>query len=282
MYDWIWNSPNLEKLAQEYFRRYIATLHELIIKKNINIDLLVVGGNTGLVMGRWTQIFFDIKGINRPKLIHFTTQRYIPNKEETDENLFDNSILKLSAYNQLYDNKTNSVKNILFVDDEIGLGKTAEACLKALHESNVLENNANFYIIAEDQGYNVNNKIKDVSIKFYPFATEIEGLNNIITYIIPNKIDQQIKKVFKEEEISSCGRIQLLMGLPSRNKNIFMDGFDYKNNQEAEGKINNMDILRKEFKDYIENLVKSTLVEVEEGKIDLNSFDTIKSLLKCN
>ena len=66
---WLWDSPKLNLLAEAYFKRFVAVLYHLIIEEQLFFDLLIAGGNSNLVMTRYTQMVYDRLGKPRPPLL---------------------------------------------------------------------------------------------------------------------------------------------------------------------------------------------------------------------
>lgn len=271
--NWIWKSPKLKQLSIANFKRYIATLYKLTVIDKIKFDTIVVGGNTGLIMGHWAQMFFDQQNIERPILLKTTPQRYYPKSEEE----VDNSILTLDLENQIYDYKINSIKNILFVDDEIYKGTTAETCIKAIIYAIGEKELINYYIVAEDQGFNMPNYGSNVISHFYPFAKEIEGLNNVITYLTPSEIYRAVKGSLSEKMDIDKYILNILMSLSSRDKNLLFDGFDYRLNYLAEQALTleTIDKLKHDFELFIRRLIADAVAEYNNGRIQLDDYSYI-------
>lgn len=278
--DWIWTSSKLPLLAKANFKRYIATLYKLVIEDNTKFDIIISGGNTGMIMGRWAQLFFDVAKVERPIFITTTPQRFKPSKKNGDQNRLDNSVLNLDIQNQFYNYNITpkNTENILFVDDEISRGLTADICIESLKK--VFGNKPlNYYIVAEDQGYIPNKYGANIETHFIPFAKEIEGLNNIVIYLTPNDIYQKVKNAISVESDRDKYIVNVLMDLPSRNKGILFDGYDYKFNYEVANSVSDIQNLKREFSKYVNNLIADAILEYKNGKIDLKNNEYIREFL---
>lgn len=273
--DWIWHSPKLEQLAKANLKRYFAVLYKLIVEENKKFDVLMAGGNSGLIMALYAQMFYDTIKIDSPIVFKTTPQRHFPYGEEIPENLVDNTVLYLDIKNQIRDYRVRDVSSILFVDDEIGDGITARACINAFIKALSTDKQINLYITAENQEYEPKNFPSNVEVKFIPFANEIEGMNNVVMYLIPNEIYNQIKNI----DASDKSKVALLLGLPRRTKTALLDGYDFSLNHEAYEKIPDFEKLMVEFEYLINKLIQEAIQEYKERKIDLESNEYVKQYL---
>lgn len=203
------------ELSQIVFKRFIATMYKLVVEQSIKYDVIIIGGNTGLAMARFTQSFYETVKVEPPVVLKTTPQRYKPgtkHEDEKPENLFDNSVLINDIKNQIRDYKIGQFKNILFVDDEIYLGSTAKTCIDILSRV-ANDQKLHYTIIAEDSGFTGFDLPENVEMKFIPFSKEIDGFYNMIMSIIPNEINRELELVFPHDEIPFHKRINLLLGL---------------------------------------------------------------------
>lgn len=265
---------NLLELAQNNFKRFVATLYKLSSEDGIKFDTIIVGGNTGLSMARFTQMFYEVTGLNCPNVLKITPQRYKPGttlEQEKPKNLFDNSILIHDVKNQIRDYKLKNIQNILFVDDEIYLGTTAKACIDIL--ANIFsDKQLSYTVIAEDSGFEAFPIPNNVQMQFIPFSKEIDGFYNVIMSIIPSHINASFEKIFPDEEVPFHKRINILLNLPTRDKNILLSGFNYSLNAIAKDKIPNLEKLQREFESYLTDLIQKGIEEYSNGIIDLNDY----------
>jgi hypothetical protein len=278
----IWERVNLAGLSEMNFKRFAAALYRLIELDCQAFDMILVGGNTGLVMAKFAQLVYEHLGKVAPYVIKTTPQRYIPGKEETEDNLFDNSILELDIRNQLIDYRIPSGANVLFVDDEISAGTTAKVCLTAL--ANALLDplkQINFHIIAEDQGYRgldlENSGLGEkVSVVFLPFAPGIDGLSNVITYVVPHEIKLHLSNIFPDHLLSPHKLCNILLDLPVRDKDTALCGFSYRLNRIARESIPELAQLQIGFLQYVRRLVEEAVKEYKAGQLDLEDREYIQ------
>lgn len=244
-FDWIWSSPKLAQLAEANLKRYFATLHKLLVEDHKTYDVILAAGNSGLIMARYAQMLYEHLGLDTPIVIKVAPQRYEPGKEEVSDNLMDNSIL--------------------YVDDEIGEGTTIHACADMLKRITPDGNRLLIDIVAEDQEYVPSENWANINISLIPFAHEIDGLNNIVMYLIPQSIHQALGST----DDSCKKKVAVLLGIPSRSKQQLLDGFDYSMNYLKQKEIANLENLMTEFQQYIADIMIQGIDEYKQGKIDL-------------
>lgn len=272
---------NLEGLAQANFKRFVATIYQLIAVEGIAFDLMIVSGDTGLVMARLTQMIYRYLNMEPPYLVKIPLHRFLPGRAETPENLFDNSILVLDIMNQLIDYKIKKVDKVLFVDDEINRGITAMECLKLLIKTLSEPDNMrlDYFIVAEDFGFKGFRTPENVAVIFRPFSKnpfprDVKWIIHVIMYLIPKDISCYLKSL----PISRTNKFNILLGTPSRDKRYLLSGFDYRLNQMAKEKIPNLNKLKCEFERFIFQLIHEAIEEYKKEIINLNDFDYAKQL----
>ena len=252
--------------AEYRLQKFVSTIHNLIVSRDIHFDLLVCGGNTGLVMAYITERVYAHIGITPPAKLVLPIYRYYPGFLDDPEHLFDNS--HLQSYVESALDKLSSLHNVLFVDDEIGLGITASTILGFLYgwqQSHHSHKGFNYYIVAEDQGFKVENRLSGVNINFVPYAYEIEGWNNIIACIVPAKYENPVVQIFPEHILPFHQRMNILLDLPikefANGQPRFSSGFLEK----AKEAMPNLSLLQKEFRSFLDEKIgaccKSLMVE---------------------
>jgi hypothetical protein len=171
---------------------------------------------------------------------------------------------------------------VLFVDDEISAGTTAKVCLKALANSVQPCEKIDFLIVAEDQGFHgleLEGQEEHIKVTFVPFAPGIEGLSNVITYLIPYRIKKMLNNEFPDDLISPHKLCNILLDLPIRNKDIALSGFNYQLNQIAREKIPHLQQLQNEFIRYVRQLIQDAIQEYETGLINLADHEYVKQFI---
>jgi hypothetical protein len=256
---------NIELEAEQRLRQFVKTIYDLITSKGVQVNLLVCGGNTGLVMAYITERIYTIAGIALPHKLALPTYRYYPGFLDDAEHLFDNSALHYHVESALVN--FPKLRNVLFVDDEIGLGITALTIHKLLtdwqqahHPRNVF----NYYIVAEDQGFQLDACRTDSSIYFCPYAYEMEGWNNVIANIVPKDYSTPITQVFPEEILPFHQRMNILLDLPTKE---FADGqprFGSSLLEQAKEMVPNLRLIQQGFSRFLDEKVSSYLGEIAE------------------
>lgn len=249
---------DLGQEAEYRLQKFVSTIHNLIVSRDIHFDLLVCGGNTGLVMAYITERIYAQVGITPPTKIVLPIYRYYPGFLDEPEHLFDNSHLRSNVEVAL--DKFPPLHNVLFVDDEIGLGITASTILGFLYDwqqSHHFQNGFNYYIVAENQGFNVENKLSGVNINFVPYAYEIEGWNNLIACIVPAKYKNPILQIFSEDILPFHQRMNVLLGLPIKEFANGHPGFSSSILEKAKEAIPNLSLLQNEFRSFLDEKISA-------------------------
>ncbi|MBD3365922.1 hypothetical protein GF360_01110 [candidate division WWE3 bacterium] len=264
---------SLEKLAKVRLKRTIATLYKLINDEKVHLDIILAGGNSGIMCAHIAHIFYNHIAQQPPEIIRIPFVRYKPNKKEIPQNRWDNSILKYAVKNQIKEHNIESFKNILFIDTEIGTGTTSENCLKLLLE--VIEyrekQELTYYIIAENFDFELFETPSNIKVHFRPPAQGIEGLYEVVTNILPEKTERLMREVFPKPPYEKQHLINVLMDLPSRSKENPLEGFNLKNNYVAQKRIDNLKTLKGQFNKNLASLIEEAVEEYKEGKIDLSN-----------
>jgi len=157
------------------------------------------------------------------------------------------------------------------VDDEIIRGITLKEAVKVIlkaTDKNKLANKINLTLVAEDQDFNPTDFLENVNLEMYPFAKEVKGIHGVINHIVPKDIEDEIKKHFSEEETGKKIRLNMLLNLPSKEKEI-IEGmfipkpvFTDKYNAEVKSKIPNFNIMQKKMQDLISKWTGEAIQEI--------------------
>jgi hypothetical protein len=253
---------NIELEAQQRLRQFVKTIHNLVRYQAVQFNLLVSGGNTGLVMAYITERIYCFSGIALPHRLALPTYRYYPGFLDDSEHLFDNSALHSNVEAALLD--FPKLQHVLFVDDEIGLGITALTIHKLLNDwqqTRHPRNDFNYYIVAEDQGFQLGPSQADRNIHFCPYATEIEGWNNLIANIVPPEYGTPIKQKFPEQVLPFHQRMNLLLGLPTKEFANGQPRFDSSLLDQAKEKLPNLPDLQQGFRRFLDEKISRYLGE---------------------
>lgn len=242
---------SLGYLALRNFKRFIALLYYLIAEKKFNFDLIVGGGDSGVSLVKVAEMVYQQLGLRPPLALYLPIVRWDPKwleyKGQPTE-LFDNSILIPQINDQI--NELEKLENILFVDDEIANGYTAKATFKIVKgaiDKDKISKNLNLTIVSENQGFNPDGFIDGVETEFYYFSVDnIDGINNILSYVIPWSIEKQVRDIFSDDQISSKAFMNSLLDLPSKE----FERFDEYIKEKPEFTNRQLDKLRKEIPNF--------------------------------
>ncbi|MBN2016360.1 phosphoribosyltransferase [Candidatus Dojkabacteria bacterium] len=257
--DELWN--RVGEISLEHLKKYIEKICWLIHEKKYKFDLIIAAGDSGIGMVEITKLIYKRLGKPFPQVLKFPIYRYYPGSEELEKNEFDNDHLIPELKRQL--NRISRVEEILFVDDEIGQGNTArisiELILSVLKCLELRKEKLLYVIVAEDQGFEVDSIKLGVRVEFYPFASEIKGLNNIVSYNIPYKIYSPIRKIYEDTELESKAMMNVLLDQPVKEFNNGKPRFTYKYNKILKRKIGNFEKLQKEYREFLRDFIENAL-----------------------
>ncbi|MBI2599866.1 hypothetical protein HYW43_03030 [Candidatus Daviesbacteria bacterium] len=262
---------SLRILALRHFKRFIAVLYYLLSERNIKFDLVLGAGDSGILLTKITEILYKKLNLTPPVILALPIVRfkytYIRYEGQPLE-LFDNSVLIPQTKEKLKD--LVKLENILYVDDEIAYGvtlsKAVKVVLKATDQSKQAKK-INLTVVAEEQDFNPKEFFENVNLEVYPFAKRVKGIYGVINYMVPWEIEKQIKDHFSEEEVGSKVRLNMLLGLPSKEKEIIEDKlmpmpeFTDKYNQKAKKEIPNFSSLQKEMLNLIDKWISEAIEE---------------------
>jgi hypothetical protein len=259
---------NIELEPEQRLRQFVKTIYNLVTSEGVDFKLLVCGGNTGLVMAYITERIYTIASIVLPHKLALPTYRYYPGFLNEPKYLFDNSALHYNVEAAL--DNFPKLQNVLFVDDEIGLGITALTIHKLLTDWQQAHhpcNDFNYYIVAEDQGFQLDASRTDGNIYFSPFSSEMEGWNNGIANIVPKEYATPIAQVFPAEILPFHQRMNILLDLPIKK---FADGkprFGSSLLEQAKKMVPNLRLLQQGFSRFLDEKVSGYLGEVAEPEM---------------
>lgn len=268
------NNPfgvSLQPLALRHFKRFVAVLYHLIVVKNQKFDLIIGAGDSGIWLAKIVEMFYQKLGLKLPIILTLPIVRYKFTYIKYDGqplDLFNNSVLIPEAKRQL--KKLEKLENILYVDDEIANGTTSREAIKIVLKTirkDKIARNINLIIVAEDQDFNPNNFLDGITVTIYPFAKEVPGIHGVINYIVSPEIEKEIKTHFNEQEAGSKVRINMLLDLPSKDKELkekmFIPKpiFIYDSNKKAKQEIPNFSQLQTEFKENLNKWIDEAITE---------------------
>ncbi len=267
--------PSLRPLAIRNFKRLVAVIYYLIAAKNIQCDLVVGAGDSGIWLAKVVEKIYLLLDLKVPTILTVPIVRfkftYLKYKDQPLE-LFDNSVLVPEVKKQL--KNLNELDRILFIDDEIAYGVTVREAIKVILKSvdqNKISKDLLVTIVAENQEFNPNPFLEKAKANFYYFAKRTEGMNSIIDYITPWEIEQQILTHFKKEEFGPKVIINILLDLSSKEKelmeNLYIPKpiFSYTYNKRASQKVPNLSNLKKEFQAKLDLWINEAIEEFQSN-----------------
>jgi adenine/guanine phosphoribosyltransferase-like PRPP-binding protein len=163
---------NRSSIAVDRLERYAARLYSLINKREF--DLVVMAGNSGLVMGEIAKMVYEYA--ERPFPPHIAIPVYRDNTVHDDRY------------------EINKATEVLFVDDEIATGTSAKFCIEAILRSLTNVSHVNFTIVAENMFFEWHYRIPGVSVYFYSYGKTIHGLTNNISHVLNDRDFNTLRK----------------------------------------------------------------------------------------
>ncbi|KKS38115.1 MAG: hypothetical protein A3G49_00150 [Candidatus Sungbacteria bacterium RIFCSPLOWO2_12_FULL_41_11] len=184
---------DLGKLGEDSLSQFIKTFKRLLVNDKRKFDIIIGAGDSGQIMIYLTRLVYELLKVDCPQTVVAPIYRHADEKEAI---LFDNSTLAGDFQNISLLN----IKDILFVDDEIGSGNAAKGVLDlllALFKKPIEEKI--YTIIAEDGGFDPRGiQVSNIKIEFIPTKKRVEEVYNAISYIVPEEYEQPIRNVLQE------------------------------------------------------------------------------------
>ncbi len=256
--------------AEEIYKKYVAWLYRLVVEQKNNFDLIVAAADSGTLMAETIQEFYSQIKKKAPVTIILPIQRYTELGVGRGKP-FDNLILLPELRESLKDCKR--LKNILFVDDEIGLANTAKESIQLILKAapkKVVAERVNYTILAENHGFEWRYDIPQVAIRFFAFSNKIKGVNGSVFEIIPNEVLKKFQKV--ESKITKKKMAALFttgyIKSSQNNKPVLSDELLEK----MELKVKGFDADKKKFLQNMRSLIKAGISDYKKSKIKLRDF----------
>jgi hypoxanthine phosphoribosyltransferase len=248
------------QLGESRFYGFCRVIKDLAVKQNKQFDLVVAVGNTGLIMGKFAEMIYQELDLVFPPQLTVPFVRFQKGFEENVDKLFDNSYLLPEIIEQI--KNIAELKNVLFVDDEIGRGITAKTCLKLLNQAladlgkpSVRE----YYVVAEDMNFQFS-VLEFPEIRFVPYAKDTHGINNVIFFITPEKFQKPIREVLGDERQFAFFKItSLLLGLPVKDHKDALPVYTDEYLKIAQAKIPDFAKLQTGYQEHLKKLIKNCL-----------------------
>jgi len=245
------------KLGRQRFCKFCYVIKELIQENGLRFDLLIAAGNSGLSLAKFTELIYQEFNKDLPQELYIPFFRYFPGHRDNPDKIFDSKIFLPTIINQVKNSKIE-IKNVLFVDDEIGLGITAISIFNLLNQALKEAEKPridNYYIVAEDQGFKM--PTENSSIKFIPYDFELDGYNNVIFFFNPWEFEKPIIEMFGDDDkFPFHQRTNLLLGLPIKEFNSGHPIYTDRYLKIAQERIPNFNNLQNNYLAFIKTAIK--------------------------
>lgn len=250
-----------EELGELRLKRLAAMLYLLIKEKEEVFDLLVGGGNSGVVTIEIAKMVYHAVGIKSPPIALFPIVR--PSSKQNVRTEMDNSLVEEQLKN------VKELNRLLFVDDEIMRAQTAKMCFETIRnflgESKVSPC-LSCTIVAENHFFIWKYDLKGIAIRFLPFAIVLQGYNGNFGYLIPQKLIKKLEPLLGEP-INRNQALAILMGGKRKIVKNKFSSFDSEIEKKIINKIKGYSKEKQDFIIRIEKLVKEGIEEYKKGNI---------------
>lgn len=248
------------ELAKSRIKMFAATIARQLLENHETFDLLVGAGNSGLYMTKIAEMTFNYLNTPVPKILNIPIIRF----KEDGKTLNDNSSLLPKIKQTL--SKINTVKNILFVDDEIMRAITAKECFNLLLNADPNITHLDATIIAENHFFEWHYKMPKVSIRFFAYSPLIQDFNENIGYFIPEDLYKEISSSI--ENITHNHAMAIVIGGALKKKdNNENSYFDFGIESSLKNKIAGYDDKKSSLVNDLEGLVKDGVERYKAGEI---------------
>ncbi len=249
---------DIRQKALSNLKGLVKVITNLVQDNKIQFDLIIGSGDTGIAMVKLTEMIFSELNISMPTKLVIPYYRFTKKHTGEGETFQNNTILLPGIKEQLRD--LRNIQSIMFVDDEIGKGRTVKGVIELLIQvrKELSQNKPNLYIIAEDRSYNKDQDLDTlVNVQYCPFA-EGEPMGNAISHIVPLEIKEVIVRsygnLYQKEELN------VLLNLPIKDKREDEKpvwSYDLLDNLKK--KIINFNELQLRFELYLKDLIKKAI-----------------------
>ncbi len=242
--------PEFPQIGRDSLKAYVQTIKALI-ENHEPFDAIVAAGDSGQIAARITEEVFKQLGKSIPPKLVAPIYRHA---DEAETILFDNSILAL----QFEGWKSKPLKDVLFVDDEIGGGNAARGMLDLLLKIN--PGVQSMTIIAEDGGFNCPSETQGVKVVFIPTRTRVPSVYNAISYTVPWKLQEPLKEALADKSDLNNKQIMCtLLNLPTKEFNNGKPDLNDRLIERTRQALPNFPDLQKEYQEYFIAMIKGYL-----------------------
>jgi len=273
-----YSKAKIKQLAEENIRFFTSDIKRLLVIENMNFDLILACGNTGIYLAELTKWIFNELKIKHPLVLKLPIQRFCKSEAQKWPDskmeakrlryqinpaknfplvIFDNSVLLPELKKQIFGQK--KYKNILFVDDEIHSTLTIRLALDLLQKSGHLSNQPNVTIVAENHNLIWPYHNPDVFLHFLPFGIH-KQLNNLISNAVSSDFIGSVLQ-YLPEDFNKKSVVNLLLDLPVKVFNGKKPNFTKQFNLKLRKEMTEYDVQKKEHKKYLMKLIHEGLAQ---------------------
>lgn len=234
---------DIDQKALSNLEGFVKIITNLVRSNKISFDLLVGSGDTGIAMVKLTEMTLSEINVPIPTKLVIPYYRFVEKHVGEGEPFQSNSVLLPEIREQLKDVK--NIQSILFVDDEIGKGRTVKGIVELLVQAKeeLFQKRINLYIVAEDRSYAGQDLGNLVNVQYCPFGEGgLEG--NAISHIIPPDIKEHIKKSYRNLYLKE--ELNALLNLPIKAKDNEKPKWSYDLLNGLKNKLENFDTTKVE------------------------------------
>ena len=247
------------ELAKSRIKMFAASIARQLLDFDETFDLLLGAGNSGLYMTKITEMVYQYLNIAVPKILNIPIIRF----KEDGKTLNDNSSLLPQLKQDL--NNAKTIRDVLFVDDEIMRAITAKECLGLLLKADPNISHLDVTIVAEHHFFEWHYKLPKISIRFFAYSPLIQWLNSNISYFIPKDFYREVSQQI--ESISSHNQAMAIVigGAVKRIKQ--QPYYDYSVSESLKQKISNYEEKKTILTKDLRELVGQGVDDYKTGKI---------------
>lgn len=194
-------------LAISRLQRLAATLYHLLVERGERYQILLTAGNSGLYVREFCQIIYRQLNIELPVLLSLPIHRF-----NQHGGLYDNISLLQETKRQV--GSLTRFNRVLFVDDEIKRGTTAQACFDLLLRAVAWEHQdhaCSFTIVAENHFFEWHVNDPRFAVRYFAPARLLYGLENNLAFCLPDSLRKTACAAL-QQELSQHHLITLILG----------------------------------------------------------------------
>ncbi len=248
-----------KELGELRLKRLAARLYSLIKESEEGFDLLVGGGNSGVVAIEIAKMVYRAADIELPPIVLFPTVR--PSNQQNVQ--IDSSLVEEQLRN------VKGLSRLLFVDDEIMRAQTAKICFEIIRDflgKSKVSPCLSCTIVAENHFFVWKYDLRGIAVRFLPFAFVLQGYNGNFSYLIPQELIKKLEPILGEP-IDRNQALAILMGGKRKIVKNKLSSFDYEIEKKIVNKVKDYKKDKEGFIKRINKLVKEGIEEYRKGSI---------------